>query len=99
MNKEGLLVNRALREVVCFDKVLRYDWVHSALQDGMLTIEIWLFVEKCESLELLSFADLEQYLKSQQEIAARTKARAASAPAAAGAAPTTAATEATPERG
>ena len=43
--------------------------------------------------------DLEQYLKSQQEIAARTKARAASAPAAAGAAPTTAATEATPERG
>ena len=63
VNKEGLLVNRALREVVCFDKVLRYDWVHSALQDGMLTCEIWLFVEKCESLELLSFADLEQYLK------------------------------------
>lgn len=29
---------------------IRLDWVHSYLQDGVLTIETWLFFQRCEPL-------------------------------------------------
>ena len=29
---------------------IRYDWVHSYLQDGVLSVETWLFLQRCEHL-------------------------------------------------
>ena len=43
-NREGLLADRELRRAVSLSEVFRYDWVHSCLQDGALTVELYLYV-------------------------------------------------------
>ena len=41
----GLLADPTLRAHVDFMKVLRYDWAHTFLQDGVLGTDIWQLVE------------------------------------------------------
>ena len=43
-NPLGLLADRDLREHFHVNEVIRYDWVHTALQDGFLNTETYLLV-------------------------------------------------------
>ena len=63
-NRHGLLADAELRRHISFGTVATMDWVHSALQDGTLTIELYLLVAACEDLELCCFSDIEAYLKT-----------------------------------
>ena len=51
-NPNGLLADPELRQILDPTATVTYDWVHSALQDGMLSIETWLFVQACNPLGL-----------------------------------------------
>ena len=46
-NAHGLLADRVLRECFHVGEVARYDWMHSALQDGFLNTETYLLVVGC----------------------------------------------------
>ena len=60
----GLLNDVALRSKIRFLDVIRYDWMHCALQSGTVTIEIWLFFNACKCKAGLPFAAVETFLKS-----------------------------------
>ena len=60
----GLLNDVALRSKIRFLDVIRYDWMHCALQSGTVTNEIWLFFNACKCKAGLPFAAVETFLKS-----------------------------------
>ena len=43
--------------------MLRFDWVHSAFQDGVVTTELYLFVKAGEAAGSFTFEDLEEYFR------------------------------------
>lgn len=59
----GLLNDRELRSRVRFVDTIRYDWMHSTLQDGSVSTEIYLFFEACKSKLGISNKDVETFLK------------------------------------
>ena len=56
-------------------KVLRYDWVHCAFQDGTVTDEIYRFITAGERYGLVSFPQLEQYFKHDWGFPDHTRAK------------------------
>ena len=59
-NSLGVLADPKLRGI---SSCIHMDWMHCLLQDGVLTTEIYLFISKCESLKLTSYAEIENFLK------------------------------------
>ena len=62
---EGLLSSRTLRSLVAFQDVVRYDWVHTFLQDGILTGEAWLLIEGAESIGATTQHEVYKFLKEE----------------------------------
>ena len=60
---DGLLASATLRSRVAFQDVVRYDWVHTFLQDGILTGEAWLLIRAAESIGVSSQADVSVFLQ------------------------------------
>ena len=44
----GLLADRVLRQHIAWSSVITVDWVHTMLQDGVLSVELWLYFRKLE---------------------------------------------------
>ena len=63
-NRLGVLADVELRSHISFGTVSTLDWVHSALQDGTMSTEIYLLIAACEDLGLCSFPELEAFLKT-----------------------------------
>lgn len=61
-NPQGLLADRALREVVDPVKAFTWDWVHSYLQDGVFTTEVSEVLKACAPFGV-TFAQVQVYLK------------------------------------
>ena len=61
---EGLLADVRLRQRVDFLRCMRYDWVHTCLQDGVMTKATQLFINASVSRAGMTFADWETYLQS-----------------------------------
>jgi len=60
---DGLLACPELRSVIRWQDVLRYDWVHTMLSDGVLTGEAWRLVEAATKLKLATQEDLYGFLR------------------------------------
>ena len=60
---EGLLASTTLRSLVCWQRVLRYDWVHTFLSEGVLTTVAWKLVAGAEEAGVASQSDLHDFLK------------------------------------
>ncbi len=58
----GLVFDVEMRTRLKLWDAIRIDWVHSALQDGGLSIDCHLFIDSCEPLEL-GYRAVEQYFK------------------------------------
>ena len=57
---------------------ITYDWMHSCLQDGTLTTEMWVFIQKCSDTLGVTSADLHNFLKDsawQWPAATRAKSK------------------------
>ena len=63
--KEGLLANRTLRTCFKFQDVMRYDWVHTFLQDGSLTTDAWLLIQACTNHGLASNATILEFIQEE----------------------------------
>ena len=76
-NRKGLLADKEMRKIVRFGETGTFDWVHTMLQSGVVTVELFLFTSECERLAICSFQDLEQFLKHGWDFpaAARMKGR------------------------
>ena len=59
----GLLNDRLLRSRVRFTEVIRYDWMHSTLQDGSVSTEIYLFFAACNRKLGISHKEVEHFLR------------------------------------
>ncbi len=59
----GLLADTFLRQQINVIEVLRYDWMHSCLQDGTVTTEAGLLLGAFDSIDI-SPKDVEAYLKT-----------------------------------
>jgi len=62
-NAKGVLADRELRAHLRLGETCTYDWVHTELQAGILTVEMFLFIQAGESLDVISFHALESYFK------------------------------------
>ena len=51
---EGLLADPELRDAIDWLDVLRYDWPHTFLSDGVLGAEMWALIDKAEELEIFT---------------------------------------------
>ena len=60
---DGLLSSSTLRPLMAFQDVLRYDWVHTFLQDGLVTNEAWLLISGAENAGVASQQQLHDFLK------------------------------------
>ena len=60
---DGLLACEQLRSVVQWQEVLRYDWVHTLLSDGVLTGEAWRVVTAAEKCKVATQEDLFRFLR------------------------------------
>ena len=64
---KGLLYNRRLRDsTIEIFPALRYDWVHSAFQDGCMSIECHRLVARCEEVGKGGYPEVEAHLKQQR---------------------------------
>ena len=63
--EHGLLADPTLRGLFSVQEVFRYDWVHTFLQDGILTAEAWLLIAKCEELGVCDQATVCSFLKEE----------------------------------
>lgn len=66
--REGLLASAALRPHVEFQSVMRYDWVHTFLADGVLTCEAWRLIDQMGRERIATQADLHDFLKQKWRI-------------------------------
>ena len=62
-NPEGLMADPVLRRHLDVASVATYDWMHSALQDGVLTREVTLLLQACAP-HGVTYSMLEQYFSS-----------------------------------
>ena len=67
---EGVLADVELRQQFDVVSVTTYDWVHSAMQDGTMTTETFLFICACEEAGVAKMSDLVIYLKSDWQFPA-----------------------------
>ena len=66
--KEGLLSSRPLRGLFHFQKILRYDWVHTFLSQGVLTTELWRLIDVVQRENISSQQDVHEYLSQPWSI-------------------------------
>jgi hypothetical protein len=50
---------------------MRFDWVHTFLQDGMLAVESWLLIDACEAHGIATHQDLHAFLKEPWQFSRR----------------------------
>ena len=62
-NRLSLVAGARLREVMSFQEVARYDWFHTFLAHGIVTVEAWLLVRACEVNGIMSQRDIHDFLK------------------------------------
>ena len=62
---DGLLASAKLRPLVRFQDVLRYDWVHTFLADGVLTSEAWMVVDAAVRIGVSTQTDVHMFLKEE----------------------------------
>ena len=66
-NPRGLLWDMTLRPHVPVADIITMDWVHSALQDGSLAVEMFSFIDACASKIDTQWAELESYVYERWE--------------------------------
>lgn len=66
-NPYGLLWDLTLRPHVRVADIITFDWVHSALQDGSLAIDMFLFIDACVRKLGTRWEDLELYMHTRWE--------------------------------
>ena len=64
-NPNGLLFDDALMRDVDIVSAFTYDWVHTMLQDGVMNVEILLFLEACTDKLGLQLKTIETYMKGR----------------------------------
>lgn len=77
-NPDGMLADLVLRPHLDPISVMAYDWVHTLLQDGTVTVEAFEFLRSCESHGVRA-ADIRAFLKDEAwsfPAAGRAKAKA-----------------------
>jgi hypothetical protein len=62
---EGLPFDAELRRCFRLQRVVRYDWVHTFLADGIVTGESWLVIEACASRNVATQTDLHAFLSEE----------------------------------
>lgn len=62
-NAKGALAALDLRPHLRLGETGTFDWVHTELQGGILTVEMYLFIQACEGHGVMAFGDLESFLK------------------------------------
>lgn len=60
----GLLADQDLRRAFDAIDVFRYDWVHSALADGLLNVEIWQFLSKRDERKRGIMRDVQKHMRA-----------------------------------
>ena len=60
---KGLCADAGLRRLFAIQPTLRYDWVHTLLQDGSVTVEARLLIKACEEAGVVTLAALIDFLK------------------------------------
>ena len=60
---DGLLASTTLRSLTPFLEVIRYDWVHVFLADGIVTGEAWRVVETASHINICNQHDVSTFLK------------------------------------
>jgi hypothetical protein len=82
-NRLGLLNDTLLRSAFNVLEVMTYDWVHTTLQDGSISVDTYHLIEACAAINI-SVKDLEAFLKcdleSPKQPLAAVAAMAAAAP-------------------
>ena len=73
-NPLGLLADTELRQHFDLVQVVDYDWMHSCLQDGTLSVELYLFLQACSRIGVAS-SDFEAYLKTDWCFPRRTASK------------------------
>ena len=64
-NPNGLLFDDALMRDVDIVSAFTYDWVHTMLQDGVMNVEIKLFLDACTAKLGLPMKTIETYMKGR----------------------------------
>lgn len=59
----GLLADARLRGSFEVLEVARYDWVHSALADGLLSVDMWQYLRRCDERRPGTMRELNQHLQ------------------------------------
>lgn len=65
-NQHGLVANRELRQLFSVSHVVIYDWVHTMLQDGFMSTEVWRFLDNCSQTlvpDVFTMDSVRSYLK------------------------------------
>jgi len=62
---DGVLSSPQLRDSVNFQEVIRYDWVHTMLADGVLTNAAWRMIDALEQRGLASQNDIHHFLREK----------------------------------
>ena len=70
----GVLADRRLRGID-WPQVITYDWVHAALQDGLVTTELFCFMKAASAKAGFSASQWEQHLKRQWSFPAHFKSK------------------------
>lgn len=73
--ESGFLADAQLKSLVPTTAVVRYDWVHSMLQDGLLSVELWQRLKSAESRDPRVFQRLRAFLSSRWDFPSDTKLR------------------------
>ena len=66
VTEDGLLADRLIRALFNPIDCMRYDWVHSCLQDGVMSKALTLFRGACMEKANLKASDLEAYLSGKE---------------------------------
>ena len=64
-NPHGLLFDDVLRRHVDLIEVFTFDWAHTCLQDGIMNVDVVLYLERCEQKIDLKMEDVMTWLKGR----------------------------------
>ena len=70
---EGLLPDPVLRRHIDWMKVLRYDWAHTFLGDGVLGADMWQLIEAAEKHRLFRQQDVQGFLQEKWMLPVATR--------------------------
>jgi hypothetical protein len=71
-NEQGLLADPRLRSLFQASKIATFDWMHTALQNGTVTDEVFRYTKACEAIGL-THMDIEAYLKEAWQFPANSR--------------------------